>query len=363
MHALTTEPRSGVFYGSLHLCSRGLPQARANARIMLAGPLLLKMPDIRKPSISAVVAAYQAEEWIGEALESILGQTRAPDEVVVVDDGSTDGTARELARFGARIRVVRQPNGGCPAAFNTAFRAARSEFVAMCGADDIWEPRKLEWQEESILAHPEAEVFFGHAMVVGKIQAEHSRPPGAGVLDATSFRDALYRECCVSAPSVVIRRSLFERLGPFVEKFGADDYEYWFRCLRAGALFHYDRRVLLSWRQHGGNLSAQTTWMRECADQVRRTYEADVTDRAIADDLFRTGRLLVDEGRPAEARQAFQRSLQHGRADLARRDARSLIWVAILSLPAGARQQVGRALTNATRAVEALLAARQPTPR
>ena len=74
VHALTTEPRSGVFYGSLHLCSRGLPQARANARIMLAGPLLLKMPDIRKPSISAVVAAYQAEEWIGEALESILGQ-------------------------------------------------------------------------------------------------------------------------------------------------------------------------------------------------------------------------------------------------------------------------------------------------
>jgi glycosyltransferase involved in cell wall biosynthesis len=319
------------------------------------------MPDMRKPSISAVVAAYQAEEWIAEALESILGQTRPPEEVVVVDDGSTDGTASELERFRGRIRVIRRANGGCPAAFNTAFAAAQGEFVAMCGADDIWEPRKLEWQEASILAHPEADVFFGHARVVGSIEGEHSRPPGEGLLDSVSFRDALFRECCVSAPSVVIRRDLFERLGPFVERFGADDYEYWFRCLRAGARFYYDPRVLLSWRQHGGNLSAQTGWMEECAREVRRTYEADVTDRAIADDLFRTGRLLVDEGRPDEARQAFQRSLRYGRSTLAGRDARALVWVAILSLPARARPHAGQALTYASRAVETLLASRQPT--
>jgi glycosyltransferase involved in cell wall biosynthesis len=315
-----------------------------------------------KPSISAVVAAYQAEDWIAEALESILSQTLPPDEVIVVDDGSTDGTARELERFAGRIRVIRRPNGGCPAAFNTAFAAARGEFVAMCGADDIWEPRKLEWQTEAIQAHPEADVFCGHAMVIGRIEAEHSRPPGAGMLDSGALRDALFKECCVSAPSVLIRRSLFERLGPFVERFGADDWEYWFRCLRAGARFYYDPRVLLSWRQHGGNLSAQTAWMDECARQVRRWYAADVSDRALADDLFRSGRSLVDEGRTREARRAFRRSLRLAARNPARADARALMWVAILSLPAGARERSGRALTGASRALDERFTMREASP-
>jgi glycosyltransferase involved in cell wall biosynthesis len=313
-----------------------------------------------KPSIPAVVAAYQAEDWIAEALESILSQTRPPDEIVVVNDGSTDGTARELERFAGKIRVIWQPNGGCPAAFNTAFRAAHGDFVAMCGADDIWEPQKLEWQAKAILDHSDVDVFFGHAMVVGSIETEHSRPPGIGVLDSVAFRDALFEECCVSAPSVVIRRSLFARLGPFVEDFGADDYEYWFRCLRSGVRFYYDPRVLLSWRQHGNNLSAQKPWMDECSRQVRRWYEADVTDRAIADDLFRTGRLFVDEDRAREARRAFGRSLRYARSNPSSADARALVWMVILSLPSGARESAGRALTAVSRTIDDLLGARQP---
>jgi GT2 family glycosyltransferase len=337
-------------------------RSRAGARILGGQALLEDVTNKSKTSISAVVAAYQAEDWIAEALESIISQTRPPEEIVVVDDGSTDGTARELERFADRIRIIRQPNGGCPAAFNTAFRAARGDFVAMCGADDIWEPRKLEWQTETIQAHPEADVFFGHAMVVGQIEAEHSRPPGSGLLDNVAFRDALFKECCVSAPSVVIRRSLFERLGPFVENFGADDWEYWFRCLRAGARFYYDPRVLLSWRQHGGNLSAQTEWMDQCARQVRRQYAADVTGRALADDLFRSARQLVDEDRPLEARRAFRRSLRFGTDNLSSSDARALAWVAILSLPAGARQYTGRTLTSASRAIDERLITREASP-
>jgi glycosyltransferase involved in cell wall biosynthesis len=304
-----------------------------------------------KPTISAVVAAYQAEDFITEALESILNQTRPPDEVVVVDDGSTDGTARELARFHGRIRVVRRPNGGCPAAFNTAFGEARSDFVAMCGADDIWEKRKLEWQEEAIRSHPEADLFFGHAVLTGRFHAEHSRPPGAGVLDAAAFRDALFRECCVCAPSIVIRRSLFERLGPFIENFGADDHEYWFRCLRAGARFYYDPRPVVRWRQHEANLTRRTEWMEECSRQVRRWYAADVSNRAIADDLFRTARALVDQSRPREARRTFWHSVRRGWSSRSRLDARALAWVVVLSLPACARRSAGSALTRLSRVI------------
>ena len=324
------------------------------------------MREKPQPSISAVVAAYQAEDWIAEALDSILSQTRPPDEVIVVDDGSTDGTARELERLGDRIRVIRRPNGGCPAAFNTAFQAARGEFVAMCGADDLWVAQKLAWQMEAIRAHPEADVFFGHSMLVGRVRAEHLRPPAAGLLDSTTFKEALYRGNCVCAPSIVIRRELFERLGPFVENFGADDYEYWFRCLRAGARFYYDPRTLLHWRQHESNLSGRTAWMDECSLQVLRRYEPDVADRkvvreALAPILFRVARQLVDDGQTREARRTFGEVLRYARGGPMSDNARALAWIAVLGLPAQLRERAGRAMVTCSRAVDDLLGVRQPT--
>lgn len=305
------------------------------------------------------MAAYQAEDFIAEALDSILAQTRAPDEVVVVDDGSTDGTARELERYAGRVRVVRQANRGCPAAFNTAFREARGDYVAMCGADDIWEPHKLEWQAQAIAAHPDADVLFGHAVVVGRVEGEHQRPPISGLLDGEQFRNALFRQNCVCAPTIVIRRSLFERLGPFVEDFGADDYEYWFRCLRAGASFYYDPRPLMSWRQHENNLSARGAWMDECICQVLRWYQGDVRDRAVvcegfATVLFRSARRLVDEGRPHEARRAFREVLGYAHPSTAYATARALAWVAVLGLPVRLRERTGRAMIGTSRALKAV---------
>jgi len=315
-------------------------------------------------TITAAVAAYNAEPWIGEALEAILGQTRPPEEIVVVDDGSTDGTARVLAGFGDAIRVVHRPNGGCPAAFNTAFAEAHGDFVAMCGADDIWEPHKLEWQAETLAAHPEVDVLFGDARVIG----EH-RPAGltserladdlytegvpAGVLDGRMLRDRLYRGNFICAPSIAIRRSLFARLGPFIEDYGADDYEYWMRCLRAGATFFYDARPLLSYRRHESNLSSKLLWMAQCSHDVHVRYADFIEDRALvreilAEDLFRIARGLVDEDRPGAASAAFRASLRQ------RRDPRALIWIAILALPPALRERTGSKFVHLSRALAEL---------
>jgi glycosyltransferase involved in cell wall biosynthesis len=301
------------------------------------------------PTITAVVAAYNSEDWIGESLEAIIGQTRPPDEIVVVDDGSTDSTPAVLERFGAAIRVVRQPNGGCPAAFNRAFREATGDYVAMCAADDVWEPQKLEWQAEAIAAHPDVDVLFGDAIVFGLVDGRYANPPGVGMLDNTALRNALYRENLICAPTIVIRRDLFERLGPFVEDFGADDYEYWMRCLRAGAKFHYDPRVLIRYRRHESNLSSRMLWMQRCSHDVHSWYADSIDDRdlvqdTLASDLFKIGRSLVDEGDPRAARKAFSDSLRH------RVDARALAWLAVLSLPAPARQRAGSGLVALKRA-------------
>src|SRR3954447_25406386 len=115
------------------------------------------------PTISVVVPAYNEERYIAEALDAVLAQTRSPLEVIVVDDGSTDGTHEVVAGYGDTVRLIEQENRGCPGAFDTGFREARGEFVALCPADDVWEPHKLQWQQDALRAHPEVDVIFGAA--------------------------------------------------------------------------------------------------------------------------------------------------------------------------------------------------------
>jgi glycosyltransferase involved in cell wall biosynthesis len=311
-------------------------------------------------TISAVVAAYNSEAWIGETIESILSQTRPPDEVVVVDDGSTDGTTAELAGFGDSIRTIRRENGGCPAAFNTAFAAASGDYVALCGADDIWEPRKLEWQAETLAEHPEVDIACGHARVFGIEEGAQPRPAGTGLLDGTRLLEHLYRGNTLCAPSAVIRRSLFERLGPFVEefrrgavveRFNADDYEYWMRALKAGAQFFYDPRILVSYRRHEGNITNDYLHMRHSTHAVHRTHAGEIADPGLvrdtlASDLFAIARDSAAAGRPREARAAFLAALRY------RPMPRAIAWALVLSLPPGAREAAVRRLVAIKRRLD-----------
>jgi glycosyltransferase involved in cell wall biosynthesis len=98
------------------------------------------------PTVSVVIPAYNAEAYLREALDSVFAQTRPPDEVVVVDDGSTDRTSEVAASYGDRVRLLRQPNRGEAAARNAGVLAARGALIAFLDADDTWLPRYLESQ-------------------------------------------------------------------------------------------------------------------------------------------------------------------------------------------------------------------------
>jgi glycosyltransferase involved in cell wall biosynthesis len=276
--------------------------------------------DGQKPLITAVVAAYNAEQWIGETLTAILSQTHPPDEVIVIDDGSTDGTADELGLFGSEIRVVTQANGGCPAAFNRGFGEARGDYVAMCGADDVWEPYKLEWQVTALASHPEIDIAFGGARIFGSFDGFFKRPPGEGLLDAHRFLQTLYRGNIICASSVLVRRRLYHRLGPFVERcgeerFACDDYDYWIRALAANAVFFYDRRVLVGYRRHTGNATNNPLFMYRSQYLMHR-WHADKVDDArlvramLARDMFSIARGEIDAGERLRARASFIDSLR-----------------------------------------------------
>ena len=86
------------------------------------------------------------------------------------------GPSEVVAGYGGTVRLIEQENRGCPGAFDTGFREARGEFVALCPADDIWEPCKLEWQQDALGAHPEVDVIFGAAQRFGLASGAHPRP-------------------------------------------------------------------------------------------------------------------------------------------------------------------------------------------
>jgi Glycosyl transferase family 2 len=300
------------------------------------------------PTISVAMPAYQAERWIGETLESVLAQTSPPDEVIVVDDGSTDDTAVRAEAFGERVRVVRQANAGAPAAYNRAFRESTSDYVAMCPADDLWEPHKLEYQREVIAEHPDVDVTFGGACFFGLEDRDYPGPAATGLLERERFIREMYVADVLPAPTAVVRRELFDRLGGFRDDLPAEDYEFWMRALKHGATFFHDPRLLVRLRQHGGNLSAQTVPMWEMNLTVHELYADELGDAQLARrmqalDLRSIGRAQLGLGQVAEARRSYRASLGHFP------HAAGLAWTLLLSAPGAAAPLRGLAARRRAR--------------
>lgn len=270
------------------------------------------------PTIAVAVPAYNAGRWIAETLETALAQTRPPDEVIVVDDGSTDDTASIATSFAEHgVRLLRQTNGGPSAAYNAAFDAASSDYVAMLPADDLWHQRKLEWQAETVAAHPQVDVFFGRSRNFGADEDLHPHPSTPGVQERERFLREMYQADVIPAPSALVRRMLHVQLGRFDESLAGEDYEFWLRALRAGATFFYDERELVRQRIHGGNLSSNALAMWEMNHALRAEYAPDVADpqlveRLLARDLRVIARCRFGLEDTVGAREAYRASLRHG---------------------------------------------------
>jgi glycosyltransferase involved in cell wall biosynthesis len=294
-----------------------------------------------KPTVGVAMAAYNGGEWIAETLCSVLEQTDPPDEVFVVDDGSEDNTAEVVERFGDRVTLIRQDNRGSAAAYDRAIRAGSAEYVAVCPQDDLWEPKKLEWQREMLRHHPETDVAFGHLRYFGARSGDYVRPPGCGPLETREMLTAMYRVNVVAAPTAVIRRALYERVGGFRWGIFIEDYEFWMRALVANARFCYDPRVLAHHRWHGGNLSSESLALTELDYEIRKTFASYVDDHLarplLARDQLVIARYLLLSGRPREARSAYLESFRW------QPRLRTAVAALALSIPLGRRAGVRRA--------------------
>jgi glycosyltransferase involved in cell wall biosynthesis len=165
---------------------------------------------------------------VGEAVESVLSQRFADFELVVVDDGSTDGTVEELTKFASILRIIHTPRRGVSAARNAGVSGSLGRYIAFLDSDDLWRPDKLARQTAFMNEHPDAqicqteEIWIRNGVRVNP-RAVHQKPSGE------MFLRSLER-CLVSPSAVMMKRELFQRLGGFDEAFPVcEDYDLWLR--------------------------------------------------------------------------------------------------------------------------------------
>lgn len=204
----------------------------------------------RNPSISVVIPAYNAAPYVARAIESVLNQTVAPTEVIVVDDGSTDRTAQVVEGYEPSVRLLRRTqNGGPAAARNSGIRATTGEWIALLDADDSWLPRKLE-RQLPWLADPAVGVV--HALWT--TMDDQTPPPVVG------FQE-LWERNRIIASSAVIRRSALAAVGGFDESrslLALEDYNLWLRLALAGWPIVTCPERLVNYTPAPGNLSSRS---------------------------------------------------------------------------------------------------------
>lgn len=182
------------------------------------------------PLFSVVIPTYNRRERLARALRSVLAQRFEDFEIVVVDDGSTDGTAESLPELGGRLRLLRQANRGPASARNLGVRESRGDYVAFLDSDDCWLPWTLQRYAALLEAHGRPTWIYGRKWV----DAERADPTVEEPCQAAWYPDfyhAAERDGLITNPTgVAVRRDVFLRLGGFAESLVVgEDFDFWFR--------------------------------------------------------------------------------------------------------------------------------------
>ena len=195
-----------------------------------------------EPLVSVVIPVFNGERFLREAVESVLAQKYAPLEIIMVDDGSTDGTADVARSLPETVRYLHQSNQGPAAARNRGIEHAQGSLIAFADADDLWPEDKLALQLPYLMRDPAAEI------VMGRIQQVLLSETGAENFAEPAFS--------VNLGSAIIRKSVFERIGLFDETMRySEDVDWFMRAREGGAAIVTIDAVTLLYRQHDQNMT------------------------------------------------------------------------------------------------------------
>jgi len=210
-------------------------------------------------SVSVILPVHNGKRFLTGALQNILAQQYQPLEIIVIDDGSTDSTAKIAAEFGERIRYIYQPQKGPSAARNRGIESATGEVIAFLDVDDLWPDSKLAYQVGYLAQHSDVDIVQG---LIQRMQADLSDAPHVQSPKEKDqplrFKPVLEPYFFINLGSCVYRRSLFERVGLFDEALWDNEDTDWFtRAWEQNANKVSLPEIGLFYRKHDRNMTLQ----------------------------------------------------------------------------------------------------------
>jgi glycosyltransferase involved in cell wall biosynthesis len=271
---------------------------------------------MKSPEVSVIIPTYNRRELVQRALDSVFAQTCRDFEVIVVDDGSTDGT-RAAVEGRPGVRYLFQDNAGPARARNVAMRQARGELIAFLDSDDVWWPDFLETQIGVLERYRDVALVCARS-IVGTREAKHF--PLTRELVVGDLYAQLYAESFVRTPATVIRRSCLDTVGDFNESYPwSEDHDLWLR-IAAKHSIAYVNRCLVRIGREGDNMSRDLTrpldlHLKIALEVLERNYDpsripATVYRERIAARHLQFSRFFFARGESAQAWRCIRRALR-----------------------------------------------------
>ena len=272
--------------------------------------------------VSVVIPAHNAAAHLPEALESVFAQGLDHPEVVVVDDGSSDGTADVARRFGRGVRVLRQERAGSGQARNAGLAATSGELVAFLDADDVWLPGKSARQLPLLASDPSLGLVFSDMISFGAEEGRsYFRERG---FTGRCTLSSIFLHDMISTPTVILRRACLRETGLFDPTLPiGQDTDLWFRMALVRPFAAVDA-PLVRRRFHAGNTTRDSRLLARCVVEISERYldrciaAEPAMEQALRDDMarrrwhhwFLEGCALLHEGRSRESRRYLSRAIR-----------------------------------------------------
>lgn len=220
-----------------------------------------------EPLVSAAIPVHDGEAHLAAAIESVLAQTRPCDQVIVVDNASSDGSAAVARGFGPAVELVAEPRAGIGFARNAAVRAARGDFLAFLDADDLWAPEKTALQLAAFAARPELSLVFGHV--------RQFAGPELGEAERAALRLPAEPQPGAHTGAMMASRSAIEAVGPWPADVKlSDGLTFLLRARELGLEQAMLPEVVMMRRVHGANRSIRNRDERiEFARLLKRSLD------------------------------------------------------------------------------------------
>jgi glycosyltransferase involved in cell wall biosynthesis len=216
---------------------------------------------VSRGRVSVVIPARDVQRYVGEAIESVLGQTVPPHEVIVVDDGSTDETAAVADSYGPPVRCLRRESEGIALALNAGIETSEGELLAFLDADDLWLERKLEMQLAALEGGAD----------IALCRVEQFISPDLSDAERAALRPPPDEMLGITRGAMVLARDAFERVGPFSDGWVVAEFIDWYAKARDAGLTEVEvPEVLLRRRLHASNTGRRRSDAREDYPRVMR---------------------------------------------------------------------------------------------